>query len=112
VPVVVNGAIVIDATIGIATGPLGGTPGNVIAMTNSEGSGSMLPTNARTADIQEVYRRLQQYQGSSSVVASQRLHEGKQALGIPANANLLFDMTGNVYDPATSELLFSLTGSI
>ncbi len=47
VPVVVNGAIVIDATIAIATGPLGGTPGNVIAMTvtNSGGSGGVNPAN-------------------------------------------------------------------
>lgn len=43
VPVVVNGAIAIDATIAIATGPLGGVPGNVIAMTVTNSGGSVSP---------------------------------------------------------------------
>ena len=44
----VNGAIVIDATIAIATGPLGGVPGNVIAMTVTNpcgGAGNFRPIN-------------------------------------------------------------------
>ena len=48
VPVVVNGAIAIDATIAIATGPLGGVPGNVIAMTvtnSGGGAGNFRPIN-------------------------------------------------------------------
>jgi hypothetical protein len=75
------------------------------------GSGGVptLPPNARTADIQEVYRRLEKNHGISPEVASERLHRGKHALGIPANADLLFDMTGNVYDPVTRQWLFSLT---
>jgi hypothetical protein len=68
-----------------------------------------LPANARTAGIDEIYRRLQQYHGIDAATASERLHLGKQALGYGANDNLLFDLTGNVFDPVTREWLFSLT---
>lgn len=68
-----------------------------------------LPRNARTAGIQEVYRRLAKYHGVPVDVASDRLHELKARLGIGAAAELWFDLTGNVFDPATREWLGSLT---
>jgi len=68
-----------------------------------------LPHNARTAGIQEVYRRLAKYHGIPVVVASDRLHQLEDRLGLAPAAELLFDLTGNVYDPTTREWLGSLT---
>ena len=55
-----------------------------------------LPDNARTADIDEVYRRLTKYHGVEKHVARQRLHELKAREGRPPDDELLFDLTGNV----------------
>jgi len=68
-----------------------------------------LPDNARTAEITEVYRRLRVYHGIDEAVASERLHELKTEQGRGAADPLLFDLTGNVYDPATREWIGSLT---
>ena len=69
----------------------------------------VLPQNARTADIDEVYRRLLKYHGIERHVARDRLHKLKEREGRPPDAILLFDLTGNVYDPVTRECLGSLT---
>ena len=69
-----------------------------------------LPANARsTADAHEVYRRLRVFHGVSEKTASDRLHDLKAAHGRGADDNVLFDLTGNVYDPDTREWLGSLT---
>jgi hypothetical protein len=86
-----------------------GRSGVLVHNTNS----GELPPNANRLSgpdgIEELYSRLDEYHGINEYEASERLHAGKQALGIPADANLLFDLTGNVYDPVTLEWLFSLT---
>ncbi len=72
-----------------------------------------LPGNARAltgkSGVQEVFRRLQQNHGINPKLASKRLHEFKANLGYPPDADLLFDLTGNVFDPKTLEWLGSLT---
>ncbi|KJS02307.1 MAG: hypothetical protein VR68_03225 [Peptococcaceae bacterium BRH_c4a] len=69
-----------------------------------------LPSNARVLENpQEVYRRLEQYHGIDPKVASERLHQIKANAVRGADDNVLFDMTGNVYDPVTREWLGSLT---
>jgi hypothetical protein len=69
----------------------------------------ILPANARTATIAEVYRRLRVYHGIEEYLASDRLHHLKDKEGRGAADPLLFDLTGNVYDPVTREWLGSLT---
>lgn len=63
----------------------------------------------RTRDVAEVFRRLDQYHGIPEHLASERLHALKDALGLGGADNLLFDLTGNVFDPLTGEWLGSLT---
>lgn len=73
-------------------------------------SGSrVLPSGARQAKIDEVYRRLLRYHGIEPYQARNRLHALKHGEGRPPDAELLFDLTGNVYDPVTREWLGSLT---
>lgn len=68
-----------------------------------------LPANARTTiDPQEVYRRLERYNGIDPVKASDRLHEIKRSAGFGAADNVIFDLSGNVYDQA-GNLIGSLT---
>ncbi len=69
-----------------------------------------LPPNARrTRDEEEVFRRLERYHGIEQALASRRLHGIKQQAGRQADDPVLFDLTGNVYDPATLEWLGGLT---
>ena len=69
-----------------------------------------LPANAHsTTDVREVYRRLAKYHGVAEQTASDRLHQLKADLGRGPADNLLFDLTGNVFDPDTREWLGSLT---
>jgi len=78
-----------------------------------QGSGSTreLPRNARsTSNEEEIFRRLERYHGVDRNIASERLHEIKLNAGRGPNDNVLFDMTGNVYDPATREWIGSMTG--
>ena len=42
-------------------------------------------------------------------MASKRLHEIKEALGYAPDDDLLFDMTGNIFDPKTREWIGSMT---
>jgi RHS repeat-associated protein len=58
-----------------------------------------LPKGARTTvDHEEVYRRLESFHGIDHNLASDRLHEIKKAAGRGPADNVVFDMTGNVYD--------------
>jgi len=69
-----------------------------------------LPTSARTTtEAAEIFRRLERFHGISEKLASQRLHAIKEAAGRGPSDNVLFDLTGNVYNPATREWLGSLT---
>lgn len=63
----------------------------------------------KTATIHEVYRRLAKYHGIDVNLASDRLHDLKQREGRSPADDLVFDLTGNVYDPVTLEWLGSLT---
>ena len=74
------------------------------------GSESTLPHNAKTyTDVDEVFRRLELYQRVDPNVASERLHQIKKAAGRGPDDNVIFDATGNVYDPVTREWLGYLT---
>lgn len=53
--------------------------------------------------------RLERFHGIRQTLASDRLHEIKSKLGYTADTNLVFDFTGNVYDPGTLEWVGSLT---
>jgi len=70
-----------------------------------------LPANARfIKDEDEVFKRLEKYHGIDSNTASKRLHDIKRSTGRGGADNVVFDLTGNVYDPNTGELLGTLTG--
>jgi len=74
------------------------------------GSIRMLPENARRASgADEVFRRLQQFNGIDPILASERLHQIKHAAGLGPAENVVFDLSGGVYDPYTLEFLGSLT---
>jgi len=56
-------------------------------------------TDARTVtDPGEVYRRLEKYHGIDPNLASERLHQIKPETGHGASDNVIFDLSGNVYD--------------
>jgi RHS repeat-associated protein len=58
-----------------------------------------LPANARTTiDPQEVYRRLEKFHGIDPAKAGDRLHDIKKSAGLGPADNVVFDLTGNVYD--------------
>ena len=85
--------------------------GNSGAGGSSGGSGNnnKLPDNARTTnDADEIFRRLEKYHGVDPNVVSQRLHEIKSLSGRGGANNVIFDMTGGVWDPITREFLGSL----
>jgi hypothetical protein len=73
-----------------------------------------LPTHARRfseaeSSSDEVFRRLERFHGIDPNLASDRLHAIKRISGRAAMDNVIFDLTGNVYDPLTLEWLGSLT---
>jgi len=69
-----------------------------------------LPSNARTTtNSSHVFNRLETYHGIPRHVASERLHIIKSNAHRGPADNVIFDMTGNVFDPATNEWLGSLT---
>ena len=73
-----------------------------------------LPPNARKLSLadpsaKELYRRLEKFHGISPALAGDRLHALKGHFGRSADDNVLFDLTGNIYDPDTLEWLGSLT---
>ena len=73
----------------------------------------ILPSNARSltgkSGVEEIFRRLDKYHGIDKNLASDRLHAIKKALGYAPDDDLLFDLTGNVFDPRTREWIGSLT---
>ena len=70
---------------------------------------STLPSNARrTANEDEIFWRLEKYHGVDKHKASELLHEIKQASGRGGSDNVLFDLTGGVYDPFTLENIGNL----
>jgi len=73
------------------------------------GSGCGPDTGRRTREAAEVFRRLERYHGIPESLSSDRLHAIKEALGRGGADNVLFDLTGNVFDPETGEWLGSLT---
>lgn len=62
-----------------------------------------------TSDFGYLVEHLRQYHGIGRVVASHRLHLIKLDTGRRGDDNVVFDLTGNVYDPTSSEYLGSLT---
>jgi hypothetical protein len=62
-----------------------------------------------TKDVERVFSLLKKYHGIDPKVASVRLHDIKGHFGYGPNDDLLFDLTGNVYDPIRGEWLGSLT---
>jgi hypothetical protein len=73
-----------------------------------------LPRRARrlpAADpsSQEIFGRLEEYHGIDPALASERLHAIKKKSGRGAGDNVIFDLTGNVFDPDTLEWLGSMT---
>jgi len=56
-----------------------------------------------------LYDQLDAYHGVTPNEASEAIHEIKAAFGLPPDYDLLFDMTGNVYDAATGDWLASIT---
>lgn len=69
-----------------------------------------LPRNARRTDNErEVFRRLAKDHGIDRVIASDRLHGLKRQTGRGGADNLLFDLTGNVFDPVTLQWIGTLT---
>ena len=69
-----------------------------------------LSKSARLTDNeQDVFKRLEDYNGIEEHVASKRLHDIKDRDGFGGADNVIFDRSGNVYNPTTGELMGSLT---
>jgi RHS repeat-associated protein len=69
-----------------------------------------LPSSARlTENFDDVAGRLERYHGIDRQVARERIHEIKASQGIPADANVVMDLTGNVFHPISGEWLASIT---
>ena len=77
---------------------------NLLPLRKLTGANARITTNAN-----EIFRRLELHHGISRHVAGDRLHVIKaDELRGPAD-NVIFDMTGNMFDPATGQWLGSLT---
>lgn len=101
------GALELAAGCGASGGMGANAPG--IAK-NLSSAARTLPSNARsTTNAQEVFRRLQKFNGISPELASDRLHAIKSAMGFGGADNVLFDLSGGVYHPTTRLFLGSLT---
>jgi hypothetical protein len=57
----------------------------------------ILPPHVATYPIEHVYKHLEKYHGIAAYVSSSRLHEIKEKNRLPADFELLFDITGNVF---------------
>jgi hypothetical protein len=73
-----------------------------------------LPENARrlppvAESARTIYKRLERYHGIRPELAGERLHEIKAKSGYGAADNVIFDLSGGVYDPNTLEWIGSLT---
>jgi hypothetical protein len=69
----------------------------------------ILPPHVATYPIDHVYKHLEKYHGIATHVASNRLHRIKVENHLPANFDLLFDRTGNVYRSDDRTRIGSLT---
>jgi RHS repeat-associated protein len=78
---------------------------NNCAMDTGSDSG---PQGHTTSDQDAVFKRLAQYHGIDEDLAGERLHAIKNQVDI-GGRNVVFDWTGNVYNPFTGENLGSLT---
>ncbi|MEM1025990.1 MAG: Hint domain-containing protein [Myxococcota bacterium] len=69
-----------------------------------------LPKSARlTQDVDDVFSRPSKNHGIDPKLAGERLHDMKTANGLGGADNVVFDMTGNVFNPKTGELMGTLT---
>jgi hypothetical protein len=69
-----------------------------------------LPDDARIFTLAAaLYKHLHDYHGIRPELASERLHYIKDRMGYAAADDVLFDRTGNLYDPVTREWVGSLT---
>jgi hypothetical protein len=69
-----------------------------------------LPAHATVlTDTNEVFKRLKRNHGIDPATASERLHALKKKSGRGADDNVIFGVTGCVYDSDTREWLGSLT---
>lgn len=62
-----------------------------------------------TSDFHRLCQHLEDHHRIEPMLASERLHYLKESTGRRGDDDLTFDLTGNVYDPATGEYLGSLT---
>jgi hypothetical protein len=69
----------------------------------------ILPPHVATFPIENVYKHLEKYHGIATHVASNRLHRVKELNRLPADFELLFDRTGNVYRADDRTCIGSLT---
>lgn len=68
-----------------------------------------LPAHVAAYPIEYVYTHLKKHHGIAPHVASSRLHRIKEQNGLPANFELLFHKTGNVYRADDRTYIGSLT---
>ena len=68
-----------------------------------------LPRHVATYPIDNVYGHLEKYHGIAAHLASERLHTIKADNALPADFDLLFDRTGNVYRSDDRTFIGSLT---
>jgi hypothetical protein len=61
------------------------------------------------SEIDAMYAQIEAHHGIKPELARKRLHELKDHYGHRGDENLVFDYTGNAYDPVTLEWLGSLT---
>jgi hypothetical protein len=69
----------------------------------------ILPQHVATLPIDRIYKHLEKYHGIPTHVASNRLHKIKDENNLPAEFDLLFDRTGNVYRADDRTHIGSLT---
>ena len=68
-----------------------------------------LPFHVATYPIDHVYKHLEKYHGITTHASSDRLHKIKEENGLPADFDLRFDITGNVFRSDDRTYLGSLT---
>jgi RHS repeat-associated protein len=88
-----------DWTWAVPTSKLIKLAGVIPAAVKLASAANKLPGNARTTiDPQEVYRRLEKFHGIDPAKAGDRLHDIKKSANLGPADNVVFDLTGNVYD--------------
>jgi hypothetical protein len=68
-----------------------------------------LPLHVAVYPVEFVFRHLEKYHGIPEHVSSNRLHRMKEEMGLPANFQLLFHKTGNIYRADDRVYIGSLT---